>query len=121
MRLDERLHRGRIEVADDDHRHQIGPIPVGVELLQAIVGERANDLRLADGQALGVAGILQQHRQLRVEDPGVGAETRAPLLEDDATLLVDLGRFERHGVRPVLEDQQGPSMTAGLSVGIRSS
>ena len=74
------------------------------------------DLRRADGQARGVAGILQQHRQLRVEDPGVGTETRAPLLEDDATLLVDLGRFERHGVRPVLEEQQG-SVDDGRAIG----
>ncbi len=108
MRLDERLDGGRIEVADDNHRHQVGAIPVGVELLQAIVGERANDLWLADRQTLGVARILEQDRQLRVEDPRVGAEAGAPLLEDDATLLVDLGRLERHGVRPVLEDQQGP-------------
>ena len=49
------------------------------------------------------------------------AEPEPPFFEDDAALLVDLGGIERHVVRPVLEDEQRRSMTAGLSVGICSS
>ena len=108
MRSDQRLDRGLVEVADGDHRHQVGPVPVRVELLQPVVIDVLDDLRLADRQPLGVARALEQHGKLRVLDPRVGAEPEPPLLEDDAALLVDLGRIERDVVRPVLEDEQRP-------------
>ncbi len=97
-----------IEVADGDDRHQVGSIPVGVELLQAIVRKRADDLGLADRQALGVARVLEQHGQLHVQHPRAWPEPRAPLLQDDAALLVDLLGIERDGVRPVLQDEERP-------------
>ncbi len=120
VRPDERFDRRRIEVADGDDGHEIGPIPVGVELLQAIGGERPDDLGLSDRQALGVAGVLEQDGKLRVEHPRAGAEAHPPLLEDDAALFLDLLRIERDGVRPVFQMSSDRSMTAALSVGICS-
>ncbi len=58
--LDQGLDRRLVEVTDDDDRHQVGPVPVGVELLQPVVLEGLDDLLLADRQPLGVARSLQQ-------------------------------------------------------------
>ena len=44
--------------------------------------------------------------ELLVLHPGAGAAADAPLLLDDASLLVDLDRIEALAVRPVLEDQE---------------
>ena len=106
VRDDHRLDRRRVEVADGDHRHQVRAIPVRVELLQPRRADVLDDLRPSDRRAVGIAGALQQHRHLRVAHARLGAEAEPPFLEDDAALLLDLGRLERHVVRPVLHDQQ---------------
>ncbi len=95
-----RLDRGLVEIADRDDRHQVGPIPVRVELRQPIVLEALEDLLLADRKPLGVARALEQHRQLLVEHARARAAAEAPLLDDDAALLVDLGRIERDVAAP---------------------
>ena len=100
MRPDHLLDRGGIEVADRDHGHQVGPIPVGVELLQPIVLEVVDDLHGADRDALGVTRALQHDRQLLVLHPGAGAAAQSPLFLDDAALLVDLRRVEGTGRAP---------------------
>ena len=114
MLLDERFDRRLVEVADGDHRHQLRPVPVGVELLQPLVLEVLDHLHVADRQPLGVARSLEQHRKLLVLHPRAGAAAQPPLLDDDAALLVDLGGIERHVVRPVLEDQERLIEDVGL-------
>jgi hypothetical protein len=106
MRPDEQFHLDRIEVAHRDHSHEIGSIPIGVELLETVVRERPNDLWLADWQPVGVTRILEQDRQLCVQHPGAGSESGSPFLQDDAALFVDLFRIERDSVRPFLQDEQ---------------
>ena len=106
--IDQAFDPRRIEVADGDDGHEIGAIPVRVELLQTVVLEVPDDLGRSDRHARGIPRVLEQDRKLRVQDPRVGAETHPPLLQDDAALLVDLVRVEGHRVRPVLEDQQRP-------------
>ena len=106
MRDDHRLDRRRIEVADGNHRHQVGAVPVGVELPQSGGADVLNDLRPADRRAVRIPRALQQDRHLRVAQARLGAQTEPPLFEDDAALLLDLGGLERHVVRPVLHDQQ---------------
>ncbi len=61
----------------------------------------------ADRQPIGVARALEQHRQLLLQRPRVGAEAEPPLLEDDAALLVDLVGFEGDVGGPVAEDEEG--------------
>ena len=55
MALYERFDRGLVEVAHGDNAHELGAIPVGVELLQPIVLEALDNLHVADGQPLGIA------------------------------------------------------------------
>ena len=114
MRPDERFDLRRIEVAHGDHRHEIGPIPIRVELLQTVVRERPNDVRLSDGEALGIARVLEQDGQLHVQHAGACAEAHAPLFQDDAALFLDLGRIEGDGVGPILQDQQRPVDHVGI-------
>ncbi len=105
MRPDERGHRLRVEVADRDHAHQIGAVPVPVEAAQLIGRRGSNDVGQPNRQALGIARAAQQHRELHVLDAGVGAEAEAPLLQDDSPFLVHLVRVERHVLRPVLKHE----------------
>ena len=94
--LDQRLERGRIHVSHGHDRHAIGPVPLGVERPQLRRTKRLQDLGLADRQPLGVLRLGEQHRDLLVAQPRSGAEPAPPFLDDDAALLVDLFRIERH-------------------------
>jgi len=104
--LDQRLDRRLVEVADGDDRHLVRAVPVLVEAPQRVVRERLEALLGADGQPLGVTRSLQQDRELLVAHPGARAASLPPLLDDDAALLVDLGRREGQVVRPVFQDQE---------------
>ncbi len=106
VRLDQGLDGGLVEVADGDHRHQVGAVPVLVELPQALGREGADAVRRADRQALGVARALEQHRQLGLQETRVGAEAEAPLLQHHAALLVDLVGLESDAAGPVLEHEE---------------
>ena len=121
VRLDLRFDRGLVEIADRDDRHQIGPVPIGVELLQPFGVGVPDDVRLADREPLGVPRAVEQDGKLRVLDPLVGAESEPPFFQDDAPLAVDLLRIERDVLRPVFEDEQRPVHHHGLSAGTCSS
>ena len=108
VRNDHTLDHRRVEVADGDHRHQVGAVPVGVELLQARRADVLQDLRSADGGAVGVAGALQQDRHLLVADAGLGAETETPFFQHHTAFLLDLVGREGDVVRPVFHDQHRP-------------
>ena len=55
MRSDCSLNHRLVEIADGDDGHQIGPVPILVELLQPVVADVLNDVGPADGQPLGIA------------------------------------------------------------------
>ena len=82
-------------------------------------GRVADDLGLADRQALGVARLVEEDRQLLVADARAGAEPAAPLLDDDAAFLVDFLRIERQPAgevgqrRQPLRDDLRPCRSAG--------
>ena len=114
VRLDQVLDRGAVEVADRDDGHQIGAVPVLVEARQLIRLERLDDFRLADRQPVRVARALEQDRKQLVGQARARAAPQAPLFHDDAALLVDLDRIERHVVRPVFEHQQRAVDRLGL-------
>jgi hypothetical protein len=84
------LHRGDVYVARRHHRHAVGPVPGAVERAQAIGGEPADDLGRADGEAVGIAGSVEEHGQLLPLDAPGCALPKPPLLEHDSALLLDL-------------------------------
>ena len=92
---DELLGFGHRDVADHDHGHAIGAIPLLVEREQAFARRLLEHFRQSDRQPLGIARALEDHRQLLVGEARSGAEPAAPLLEDDAAFLLDLGRQQR--------------------------
>jgi len=49
VRRDQGFDRRLVEVADGDDRHQIGPVPIGVELLQPVVTDVPDDVGFAIG------------------------------------------------------------------------
>ena len=102
MRPDLRFDRRLVEIADGDDRHQVGPVPIGVELLQPVVIDVLDDLGLADRQPLGVARAVEQDRKLRVLYPLVGAQPEPPFLQDDASFLVDRREDRRRRCAPSL-------------------
>ena len=51
----------RIEVADGDHRHQVGAVPVLVEADERVARRLLEDLGQPDREALRVARALEQH------------------------------------------------------------
>ena len=104
--LDEGLDLGPVEIPDGDDGHEIGAVPGPVVALQGVVGEALDDLLLAVGEALGVAGALEEDGELLVPDARLGALAQAPLLDDDAPLLVDGLGLEGQVVGPVLHDQE---------------
>src|SRR5712691_1180753 len=116
MRDDHRLDRRRVEVADGNHRHQVGAVPIRVELSQSSGADVLNDLRAPDRRAVRIARAFQQYGHLRIAQARLGAQTEPPFFEDDAALLLDLGGVKRNVVSPVFHDQQRP-INDGAAVG----
>ena len=114
MSVEHRLHRGDVEVADRNDPHQVRPVPIGVKLLQPVRLRILNDLHLADREPLRVARSFQDDGELFVADAGGRAQSETPFFSDDATLLLDLHRIERHVLRPVLENQKRPVENVGF-------
>ena len=117
MRSDEGLDCGLVEIADGDHGHQIGPVPVRVELPEPVGGGVLDDFGPADRQPFRVARALEQDGKLRILYSLVSAEPEPPFLEDDAPLLVDLHGIERHVLRPIFEDEQRSVDHGGVAGG----
>ena len=84
--------------------HEIGAIPVAIELDREFGLEVFEVLLRPDGKAHGVFRAVEHHGELLVLHARFGAQARAPLLDHDAALLLDLPGVEGHVVRPVLED-----------------
>ena len=116
MRDDHRLDRRRVEVADGNHRHQVGAVPIRVELPQSSGTDVLNDLRTPDRRAVRIPCAFQQDGHLRIAQARLGAQAEPPFLEDNAALLLDLGGLERNAVSPVLHDQQR-TIDDGAAVG----
>ena len=95
-----------IDVAGDDHRHQVGTIPVTVEAQQRFTRRLLDDLGFADRPTVDVARSLELRAQDLVARPLAGAEVHPPLGEDDGALPIDGVLIEGGGVRPVLEHEQ---------------
>ena len=95
-----------IDIADDDHRHQVRTVPIAIEAHQGIARDLADDVRVADGTAFRVAGSLELDRTDLVPRPLAGAEVHAPLGQDDGALTVDGVLVEGRAAGPVVQNQQ---------------
>ena len=62
---------------------------------------------LADGQAYGVARILQENGYLLVEHALLGTAPQPPFFDDYAAFLVDFFGLKADLVRPVLQNLEG--------------
>ncbi len=105
--LDELLGLRRIDVADHDDCHQVGPVPVLVEALERLGLEIAQHVFAADRQAFGVARAVEQARIDLLAHAVGGAFAQARFFEDDAALLVDGVSIEAHAVGPVFQHLEG--------------
>ena len=117
MRSDQGLDRRRVEITDGDDGHQIGPVPICVELLHPLVADVLNNVGAADGLPLRIARALEQDGELRILYALAGAQPEPPFFQDDAPLLVDLDRIEGHVAREVFEDEQRPVDHRGVARG----
>jgi hypothetical protein len=106
LRLDPALEIVGLEVTHRDHRHQIGAVPVAVVAHHRVPRGGLDDLRLADGDALGVLRAVEQHRRLLVEDAHPRAPPQPPLLQHHPALLLNLLGVEGGAARPVAQHLQ---------------
>ena len=65
---------GRLDVADGDHGHEVGAVPVAVEALQGVVGRALEHRRIADREAIHVAAVGEGDRQGLVAQSLLGPE-----------------------------------------------
>ena len=94
FRIDERRevlpdHRGDgvpVDVADDDHGHQIGPVPVAIEPHQLFALRRLDHGRDPNRRSVRIARSLQLHAAHLLGGAFAGAEVAAPFGEDDRAL-----------------------------------
>ncbi len=95
-----------IDIAHDNHRHQIRTVPITVEPRQLLTLRVLDAIGFADGRPLCVARSLELHAADLVLRPLARAEVHPPFRQDDAALAVDAALIEHGALRPVLEDQQ---------------
>ncbi len=70
-----------------------------------------------DGVAQTVLRAGIEGRKIALKHAAAGTGAQAPLLVDDATLLVDLVLFERQSARPVAQDEQAGVDVVGIGGG----
>ena len=101
------LHGGiAIDVAHDNHGHQIRAVPVAIETRQLLALRALDHVGIADRRTAGVLRSVELDAADLVACTLSGAEVLAPLRQDDATLTLDRTRIERGALGPVLQDEQ---------------
>ena len=90
----QRFCRRHLDVADDDHRHAVGPVVGLIEIAQPLRRKALEDLRRADGQTVDVPRRAEERLELRLLHPRAGAQTAAPLFDHHAALAIDFDRVE---------------------------
>ena len=99
-------HPVGIEITNYDYGLQVGTIPTVVEILNILIGKRLQPLDRADDVTLAILRVVGHYGAgLLVQTP-VSVVARTQLLDDHATLVVDLLVFERDEVRPIVQNQQ---------------
>jgi len=93
---DDEFFRGRgVEVADGDDGQLLRAVPGVPEFREPLAGRVRDDLLQADGNALGQERAGQHELELRDKGAEAHVVAGALLAQDDAALLVDLGRLQQ--------------------------
>ena len=112
---DHLLDRVHVEVAHGNHGHEIGPVPRLVVAPHGLRGRSAHDLHVADGLAVGVAGIAEEHRQQLLADAARRVLiAQPPLFHDHAALRIHLFGIDGRVRGPVFQHVK----TGGQNLGI---
>ena len=112
---DLRHHRVGVEVALHHNSLVLRLIPPLVESADDLGRAVADDVHVADGQALGVDGVVEEFAgELLREGDGV---LHAPFLDDDAPLALHVGIGHRGIARPVAQHQQARVHLCGIGRG----
>ena len=104
--LDHCRHGVAVDVADDDHRHQVGAVPVVIEPHQLFPLRVLDDVGFADGRAIGIARSRELGAEHFVLRPFIGVEMQPPFRQHDAALAIDPALIEGGALRPILQDEQ---------------
>ena len=99
--LDLLLHLVDVHVAHNDDALVVGAVPLLVVLLQERALEVVDDFHQADGHAVAVLRAGIELGQVTLQHAHLGAGAQAPLLVDDATLLLDFLLLQQQAVGPV--------------------
>ena len=98
-------HPVGIEITNHYNRLQIGTVPTVVEILNILIGKGFQALNSTDDITFAILRVVGHHGAgLLVEAP-VSVVASTQLLDDYATLVVDLLVLERDEVRPIVQDQ----------------
>ena len=103
-----------VDVADDDHRHQVGAVPVVIEPQQLFPLRVLDDVGFADGRAIGIARSRKLGADHFVLRPFIGVEMQPPFRQHDASLAIDPALIEGGALRPILQDEQRAIEDIGL-------
>ena len=104
--LDFLLHDIHVHIAHDDDSLQVGTIPAAIVGAQVLVREIHHDVHRTDGHTVGIFTALIQNVESILLHAHHGRAAHAPLLVDNATLLVNFLAVERQVVAPVVQDKQ---------------
>ena len=120
MLPDHRRHGVAIDVADHDHGHEVGTIPVAIEPHQLLALRGWMIVGIADRRPVHIARSLELHAADLVRGPLAGAQVPPPLGEDDGTLAFDAAGSK--GAPPAQSSRMvsARSRAPGTSVGTRS-
>ena len=102
----ERIELGSVDVAGDEKRGVVRPVPLAVVRTQLLGCRRAHGALIADRQARREARARRERRDLAIERARGRVVARAALGFDDARLAFDLLAIERQTVADVGEIKQ---------------
>ena len=106
-----------VDVAHHDDGLQVGAVPLVVIVAQNLVGEVVHHRHQTDGHAVAGTTVGHQCGQLAVQYTHLCRIALAPLLVDDATLLVNLLLIQGEVATPVVQDQQDTVHCGGAGSG----
>src|SRR5689334_18134885 len=113
MLLDHRHDGVAVDVADDDHCHEIRTVPIAIEPHELLAPSVLDDIGLADGSPIRIARSVDLRAANLVLDSLIRAKMEPPFLEDNPALAVDASLIEHGALRPVFEHQQRAIEHAG--------
>ena len=100
----DRLDLGNLDIADDDHGHAVGRVPVFVELHETLARRAGDHFLDADGHALRDPLIRESKADLVDEGAPIDRIAIAFLAEDDAAFVLNLIGAEEHSIGIVAEE-----------------